>query len=73
MDWALTPEAQAIAATVKSYQVPSNPNTPVPAQAINLSQVNLVNYDSIAAGKAKSALLDRYAAEVREGAAAPEK
>jgi iron(III) transport system substrate-binding protein len=73
MDWALSPEAQAIAATVKSYQVPTNPNTPVPAKAISLSQVNLVDYDSIAAGKAKSALLDRYAAEVREGATAPEK
>ena len=72
MDWALTPEAQAIAATVKSYQVPTNPETVVPAEAISLSQVNLVDYDSIAAGEAKSALIERYAEEVREGAAAPE-
>jgi len=73
MDWALTPEAQAIAATVKSYQVPTNPDTVVPAEAISLNQVTLVDYDSMAAGEAKSALLDRYVAEVREGASAPEK
>ncbi|MDK2981720.1 MAG: iron(III) transport system substrate-binding protein [Chloroflexota bacterium] len=72
MDWALTPEAQAIAATVKSYQVPTNPATVVPAKAISLSQVTLVDYDSVAAGEAKSALIERYAEEVREGAAAPE-
>ena len=72
MEWALTPEAQAIAATVKSFQVPTNPDTVVPAEAISLSQVNLVDYDSVAAGEAKSALLDRYAEEVREGAAEPE-
>lgn len=72
MDWVLTPEAQAIAATVKSFQVPTNPNTVVPAEAISLSQVNLVDYNSTVAGEAKSALLDRYAEEVREGAAAPE-
>ncbi len=72
MDWALTPDAQAIAATVKSFQVPTNPNTVVPAEAISLSQVNLVDYNSTVAGEAKSALLDRYAEEVREGAAAPE-
>lgn len=72
MDWALTPDAQAIAPTVKSYQVPTNPDTPVPAEAISLSDVNLVDYDSVVAGEAKSALLDRYAEEVREGAAAPE-
>lgn len=73
MDWALTPEAQAIAATVKSYQVPTNPNTIVPAEAVSLSQVKLVDYDSIAAGEAKSALTTRFGEEVREGAAAPEK
>lgn len=72
MDWVLTPEAQAIAATVKSYQVPTNPNTRVPEEAISLSQVNLLDYNSIVAGEVKSALLDRYAEEVREGAAAPE-
>ena len=37
-DWALTPEAQKIAATTGSFQIPSNPATPVPPEAPDLSQ-----------------------------------
>jgi iron(III) transport system substrate-binding protein len=44
-DWALTPEAQAIGAATKSFQVPSNRNSKVPPQAPRLDQVKLINYD----------------------------
>jgi iron(III) transport system substrate-binding protein len=44
-DWALSPEAQAIAATAKSYQVPSNKKAPVPEQAPKLAQIKLIDYD----------------------------
>ena len=44
-DWALTPEAQAIGAQAKSYQVPSNKNAPVPPQAPKFTQIKLINYD----------------------------
>ena len=73
MDWALSPEAQAIAATVKSYQVPSNPNTPVPEKAISLDQVKLLPYDHEESGKLRARLSERFGEEVREGAAAPRK
>jgi iron(III) transport system substrate-binding protein len=72
MDWALSPEAQAIAATVASYQVPTNPNTPVPAEAVALDQVNLLEYDHALAGELRSELSERFGEEVREGAAPPE-
>lgn len=72
MEWALSPEAQAIAATVKSYQVPSNPNTVVPAEAIALDQVALLEYDHGLAGEMRSELSERFGEEVREGAAPPE-
>jgi len=72
MDWALSPEAQAIAATVKSYQVPSNPNTTVPPEAIALDQVNLLEYDHGLAGELRAELSERFGEEVREGAAPPE-
>jgi iron(III) transport system substrate-binding protein len=72
MDWALSPEAQAIAATVKSYQVPSNPDTPVPPEAIALDQVTLLDYDHGVAGELRSDLSARFGEEVREGAAPPE-
>ncbi len=44
-DWALTPEAQAIGAQAKAYQVPSNKSAPVPAQAPKLADIKLINYD----------------------------
>ena len=44
-DWALTPAAQALGAQAKSYQVPSNKNSPVPPQAPKLEEVKLINYD----------------------------
>ena len=37
-DWALTPEAQKLAAPTGSFQIPSNPGPPVPPEAPDLSQ-----------------------------------
>ncbi len=46
IEWALTPEAQKIAAERgDSYQVPSNSNTPVPPESPDLSKINLIDYD----------------------------
>lgn len=72
MDWALSPEAQAIAPTVKSYQVPTNPDTPVPPEAVALDQVNLLEYDHGLAGELRAELSERFGEEVREGAPKPE-
>ncbi len=44
-EFALTPEAQALAVQGKSYQVPSNPATPTPPKAPRLEQMKLINYD----------------------------
>jgi iron(III) transport system substrate-binding protein len=44
-DWALTSDAQKIAATTGSYQIPSNPDTPVPPEAPDLSKIKLIEYD----------------------------
>ena len=72
MNWVLSPEAQAIARTVKSYQVPSNPDTPVPAEAISLDTVNLLEYDRTLSGELRDDLSARFGEEVREGTAPPE-
>ncbi len=46
IEWALTPEAQAIAAEQgESFQVPSNGNTPVPPEAPDMDSINLIDYD----------------------------
>lgn len=66
IDWALTAQAQEIGATVKSYQAPTNPTAKVDARVADLSTIKLVEYDAIAAGKAKSALTKRFDAEVAQ-------
>lgn len=44
-DWALTPEAQAIAIQAHSYQVPSNKNATSPPQAPKLQDIKLIDYN----------------------------
>ena len=44
-DWALTVDAQKLAAPNGSYQIPSNKNTPVPPEAPDLSKIKLIDYD----------------------------
>ena len=44
-DWALTPEAQKLAAQAKQFQVPSNKATPLPPEAPKFSEIKLIDYD----------------------------
>jgi iron(III) transport system substrate-binding protein len=66
-DWALTPEAQALAARFKSYQVPSNKATPTPPQAPKFADIKLINYDFTKYGSSaeRSRLLARWDKEVK--------
>jgi iron(III) transport system substrate-binding protein len=64
VDWSLTAAAQEIGATVGSYQLPTNPNAKVSERSVDLSQVNLVDYDFVAAGEARAALTQRFEDEV---------
>ena len=66
-DWALTPDAQALAAKAKSYQVPSNKATPVPPQAPKFSEIKLINYDFAKYGSSaeRTRLLAKWDKEVK--------
>lgn len=64
VDWSLTAAAQEIGATVGSYQLPTNPNATVSERSVDLSQVNLVDYDFVGAGEARAALTQRFEDEV---------
>ncbi len=44
-DWALTPEAQALALQVNAFQVPSNKGAPTSDKAPDLSAIRLIDYD----------------------------
>lgn len=66
-DWALTPAAQALGAPNKSYQVPSNKNAPVPAQAPKMADMKLINYDFVKYGSSEERrrLLTKWDNEVK--------
>jgi len=66
-DWALTPEAQGLAANARSYQVPSNKATPIPAQAPKLADIKLINYDFAKYGSSaeRRRLLTKWDQEVK--------
>jgi|SRR5690554_1589695 len=64
IEWALRPEAQAIAATVNSLQLPTNPETFVSELSPRLDEVNLVDYNFIAAGMHRTDMVERFDAEV---------
>ena len=68
-DWALTPDAQKLAAENGSYQIPSNNNTPVPPEAPDLSKIKLIDYDFAKYGSSevRTRLLKRFTDEVRNG------
>lgn len=63
-DWALTADVQALGATVNSLQLPTNPDTPVPDLAVNLDDVNLVEYNFTAAGTNRNDMVERFDEEV---------
>jgi iron(III) transport system substrate-binding protein len=66
-DWALTPEAQAIGAESKAYQIPSNKNARVPPQAPRLDQTKVIDYDFAKYGSSaeRKRLLSKWDKEVK--------
>ncbi|WP_404925035.1 ABC transporter substrate-binding protein [Mesorhizobium sp. ORM16] len=68
-DWALTPDAQKLAAPNGSYQIPSNTGTPVPPEAPDLSKIKLIDYDFAKYGSSaeRKRLLKKFTDEVRNG------
>ncbi len=66
-DWALTPEAQGLAAQAKAYQVPSNKKAVAPPQAPKFSEIKLINYDFAKYGSSaeRKRLLEKWDREVK--------
>ncbi|XWX02954.1 ABC transporter substrate-binding protein [Aggregatilineales bacterium SYSU G02658] len=63
-DWALTAAAQEIGPTVNSLQLPTNPDAAVSELAVNLSEINVVDYNFLAAGASRVAITQRFDAEI---------
>ena len=66
-DWLLTPEAQAIGAEQKSFQIPSNKAAPIPKESPKLAEIKLISYDFAKYGAAaeRTRLLARWDKEVK--------
>lgn len=64
IDFAISAEGQNIGPSVKSYQLPTNPKATASDKAIKLSEIKLVDYDAVAAGARKKALVARFESEV---------
>ena len=65
-NWVLTPAAQELMPTAKSFQIPSNKNAKVPKEAPDLSSIKLIDYDFEKYGSSdvRKALLKRWDDEV---------
>lgn len=63
-NWALSAEAQGLGPSVGSYQLPTNPETPLDPRMAKLDTIKLVDYDFTKAAASKKALTTRFDAEV---------
>lgn len=65
-DWALSPEAQAIGATVNQLHTPSNPATPTPPGGPSLAGAKLIDYNfaRFGASAERKRLLGKWDTEV---------
>lgn len=65
-DWALSKEAQALAVDAKAYQLPSNKDAAVPAQAPKFADIKLIDYNFAKYGSSaeRTRLLARWDKEV---------
>ena len=65
-DWALSVDAQKIAATAKQFQLPSNRNAPQPPEAPRFADMKLIDYDQVKYGSVaeRKRLIGRWDKEV---------
>ncbi len=65
-DYALTPEAQVTGVKAKSYQIPSNKESPLPPKTPLLNEVKLIDYDFATYGTdaVRSRLIKRWETEI---------
>lgn len=63
-EWALDATSQEIGPSVNSLQLPTNPEAAVSELAVDLSQINVVDYNFAASGASRVAITERFDAEI---------
>jgi iron(III) transport system substrate-binding protein len=66
LDWSLSVDAQKIGLQVQEFAIPTNRNVPLPPQVPKLSDMKLIDYDSIKYGSPaeRKRLLARWEKEI---------
>ena len=64
IDWVVSPEAQETQPKVGAYQIPTNTNTRMPEQAIDINSVKTVDYDFTWVAENGVRIQDRWTREV---------
>lgn len=68
IDWALTPEVQAIAKDFRSFQLQSNKKTPLPAvvtkHGVDFEHVKTIKYDFLWASQNRDRILKRWSEQI---------
>lgn len=64
VDWALSPKAQEIGKTVGSFQNITNSDAVGPEQAVDMSKINLIDYNIEEAGSERQRIIDKWSADV---------
>ena len=67
VDWALSKEGMEVAASVQSFQVPTNKDAHIPAEAIRPEDVKLIDYDFVKYGgeATRKALISRWVEQIK--------
>ena len=65
-EFALRPDIQSLAPSVKAFQIPSHVEAKVSAEAVKSSDVNLIDYDQVKYGstEVRKRLLKRWSDEI---------
>lgn len=66
IDWASGPSAQEVGQTKDSFQILTHPDAQQPKEAIDLSQLNLVEMSPAEAGARRQEIIDRWDREINK-------
>jgi iron(III) transport system substrate-binding protein len=64
VDFALSVKGQSTALKVNSFQLPTNPETPISEFSVKLNTVNLVDYNFLASAKLRKEIVERFDTQI---------
>jgi len=72
IDWAVSKEGQDLYDESESFRLPVHPESSIPEGAVEITDIETIDYDAVQAGEDRDELLDRFDKEIRGEDAAEE-